>query len=1024
MGNKLFIIGIDKYEHHEKLSTCKKDVLDFKNVLLDSFDFSESSVYELIDENATNKKIQDALRGYSRTLKDDDNLIIFFSGHGSYSSHEERGFWIPFDGTTEYTTWIPNETIIAFINNLKCKHLFLISDSCFSSSLLNQNSSKSNETYNQRQSRWGLTSAFDEAYAPRDPNSNSLFAESIIEFLENSENEFRISKLIESVKDVFIPNVLQTPQGSPLKVEGHKGGEMILSKIQSIDKRGFKGYNNFLSVLKLYRRNARFDKVDIYENRTIKIGYQLFKELDPVIKRLNYYLYLYEGINQIQTLKYLQENYPDTFKQKNLIIFISKDEDQHNIGRKINNINNKFSPINTFYIDDFIRDTCTPEFQIDDSQSKFLSISNFIIPTFNTNQSTSSVSDFVDYWIKKESDPILVIKGTGGIGKTTFAQYISDFAVAKNPKTTVIFIDSVLIKNNLISKSKYAHSIGLYNFYDALFSHESTDYKLTKEQFELNIDAGNILLVIDGLDEVISKIPNFDIEMFLASISASSDELGKGKVIITCRTHFWNKVNSNNDEFEIIELNPFDANQTKEFFEKSFNLLRQQQKAIKLSEQFKFPNSQNEYVYHPYVLDIIRSIVNSETEEIEMDLTKFNSKLLSTEVKTDYIIYRVCDRERKRIGQISVDEQVEFFMYLANKRRGNIQTLNFKSEIEAALNKHVDEVNIEAFKAHPFLQNVGNTTSFKYDFFSELFKSLYISKYFNYNSENIEINNYFFDIISENCWYGSGLNVEIVRRIKSWTEYDVLLVSDIIDQVSKNSDIAIETKRAVIANIFNISLSIQHNLNQNNIISNTELLRSIFKNSNSTLVNLCLINLNHDKSIRFDFSGLKIEDAFIDNYGYFYECTFDDDTVFSKCYLLNIESKKANSSLPMKLFVDCIYDKNIEEAISLHNNKEQSNIDKSKSFINSFLHLFYSNGRLGRQWEDKVIKPRFIGVDIHNYGYKKVMRIMKRHELIQSSNEKEGIKLFINQNYKEDVIRFVKDGTVSKIITQLISDLC
>ena len=56
-------------------------------------------------------------------------------------------------------------------------------------------------------------------------------------------------------------------------------------------------------------------------------------------------------------------------------------------------------------------------------------------------------------------------------------------------------------------------------------------------------------------------------------------------------------------------------------------------------------------------------------------------------------------------------------------------------------------------------------------------------------------------------------------------------------------------------------------------------------------------------------------------------------------------------------------------------------------------------------------------ITVHN---KKVIRLLKRHNVLLSAEEKDGIKLFINDQHKEDVVRFVKDGTISKIISNLI----
>ncbi|HFU0285919.1 TPA: hypothetical protein ACH339_001388, partial [Vibrio parahaemolyticus] len=68
MANKLFLIGINSYKYHNNLASSINDITDFKNVLLEKYDFKPEDVYEIIDENATSKNIQDALRGYGKSL--------------------------------------------------------------------------------------------------------------------------------------------------------------------------------------------------------------------------------------------------------------------------------------------------------------------------------------------------------------------------------------------------------------------------------------------------------------------------------------------------------------------------------------------------------------------------------------------------------------------------------------------------------------------------------------------------------------------------------------------------------------------------------------------------------------------------------------------------------------------------------------------------------------------------------------------------------------------------------------------
>ncbi|MDI1234098.1 MAG: caspase family protein [bacterium] len=1007
MSNKLFIIGIDKYTNHKQLKSCVRDVLDFKNILLEKYYFNEENVYELLDEKATSINIQDALNGYSKATSTEDNLVIFFSGHGGMDIKSDRGFWIPAEGSREYTSWIPNETVITLINNIKCKHIFLICDSCFSNSLLISSGTKASIDYSKHSSRWALTSAFAEA-KDSDEESNTLFTETILSYLENAQSDVRVSELIEEVKRVFLSNLFQQPQGYPLLSNGHKGGEFVFETKQEIDKRTIRGYKDFNKTLQIFKRNSQFTELSLYEDKTKKIGFQIFQEVDSVVKKLTYYLYLYEGINQTQTLKYLQDNFSQIFKEKNLLVFFPKEKNLINPESRKKNIYEKFKPINLFYIDDFIREQCTPKI-IQEDKSKFLSISNFILPIFSKGIEHATIDNYLIDWYEKNNEPIFVVKGTGGIGKTTFSQYIADITQKKYANTSVLFIDSVLIKDHLL-KSNQNGKFKIYNFYEALCAiTDSISEKLSEDIFRINIDVGNILLIIDGLDEVISKIPNFNVKEFLNSIHDSSNSIGGGKVIITCRTFFWDSIDFAEEKLRIIELEPFNLEQTRSFFEKSFDSDEGKiKKAIKLANEFKYPRAENKNIYDPYVLDIIRSLIISEKETIEVDLSSFSSKILKSNIKNDYIIYRVCDRECRRVGQVNVDDQITFFTFLAVEKRGVIYSQNLREEIRQALGKQINLTNVEALKSHPFIKDNGNSLTFRYDFLGDLFRSIYVCSYFDFSSEINIISNFFMEIISENCWFGSSLNIEIVHRLEHWSDDDILLVSDFIEQINKTNDFQLQKKRKVIANIFNLSLAINHKFYGNDIYKNTELLCKMFMKSNNFIDNLSIANIGEDQNIRFDFSGLTVSKSTIDNYGNFWNCSFDEKSTFTSCHLINLTLRKKNSDVSNAKFIDCTYDANVESSLKKVELNDVNRIEQTKIFINDFFHLFFSNGRLGRQWEDKVIKPRYYGINKFNHEYKKTIRVLKRNGLLISKEEKEGTKLFFDENYKEDIITIRK----------------
>ncbi|MGC3947973.1 MAG: caspase family protein [Chryseolinea sp.] len=1013
MANKLILIGIDKYLFHDPLNNCAKDARDLKDILLEKYDFEEWNVSELYNQNATSKAIQDLLMKTVDTLSASDNLVIFFSGHGHYESTRERGYWIPTEGTHTYTSWIANDSLIAILTPAKSKHIVLISDSCFSNTLFLVNPIKGLREYSKYNSRWALTSAFTAAY-DSSKGQNGPFAKAIIEFLQEKESAFRFGELVESVKKKFEVDQFQSPQGSPIACKGHSGGEMTFDIRAPFDKRSLKGYKDFEKVLKLYKRTSEFKELGVYEDKQEKIGYQLFQEVDSVVRKLTYYLYLYEGISLSKTAAKLREKHQQIFTGKFLIVFLPSQKTGEVDASKLSQVMQKFKPVNAFYIEQFIRDQCTPKFATD--SDTFLSISNFIVPSLANED--GDVEEKIQKWFDKDRNPILIVKGTGGIGKTTFVQFFADQWSKKTRDSHVVFIDSIQIRDVFMRRNMNFEAVTIYNFYEAYCDISGiTANKLSEELFRLNVDAGNILLIIDGLDEVISKVPNFKVETFLNSINESSMELGGGKAIITCRTYFWDHNQTGLIDLAAIELEPFDVAQARSFFELSLPSNAQVKKAMKLADQFKYPGADSDNIYHPYVLDVIRSIVTSN-DAVDVDLSGFSSAILQNAVKNDYIIFRICDRERKRIGQISVDEQVQFFMFLAVEKRGVINNEALKSAVEQAIGRRIDRTNVTGLLAHPFLKSNDTVITFRYDFLTDVFRAIHSSQYFVVKDTVARMNENVINLIEENCWYGSGVSLDIVSRLNSWDELNLLVFSEHIDRIV-NSELPQIRVRKILANLFSLCLSLNHRFIGNNVEGNTTIMKTLFQKQVNEITSLCIVHLNFEPSIKFDFSGLTISKAYIEDYHAFWDCKFDSKTVFIDCNLLSIRERKAHQVLSAKNFIDCTYDRSVEDTLRRFREHTINNVEKAKTFLHDFLHLFFSSGKLGRQWEYKIIQPRFPAIAQNIFHYNDVIKMLKSDGVLVLTKEKEGTKMAIADQHREDVVRFIKDGTISPIISQL-----
>lgn len=957
--------------------------------------------------------------------------MIYYSGHGGYQKSTATGFWIAYDSKNEdFSTWINNAVILSYIKQIAAKHIFLISDSCFSRTILLDVPTKSIladvKDYDFYKSRWALTSGAEES-KDGSPGENSLFGESIINILKVNNEELRVSKLIEEVKDVYKVNVFQKPQGYPLNDPNHKGGELILKANEEIEyTKQVKGYKDLLTILQLYQQNTAFKELGEFENKTQRIGYQIFQENDKVKKKVTNYLYLYEGIVQQKTYDHIRTRFPEIFKDKSLIILIPKEKDQKLLEKRKNNIRDKFQPLNIFYIDDFIRDQCTPNnfahrHKLDD---KYLGIHNFVVPHFEYEKHVHESPSFFQDWLEHENEPILVIKGEGGIGKTTMAQFIADKYLKLNTDAFVLFIDSSEVIAKLTDNVKNRGNISLYNFYEA--THDRSESIINEDLFRLNLDAGNFLLIIDGLDEVISKLP-FNVEEFLNSIIEYTSELGNGKTVIACRSYFWEKSNFPSGKIKAVEILPFNINQTRVFFEKSFGAERRKiDKGLKIVEEFKFTDERGESSYHPYVLDVVRAIVESDQDILQSD-NSFTTSILERSVKNDYIIYRICYRERLRVEQISVDEQLDFFLYWSIKRRGVISLENFGIELKEALKKHIDDNTIEAFKSHPFIDVADSTIRFKYDFFADYFKSIFISRHLCLDSVYHDITSDFLKIIIENCWYGSSMITDIKNRVMHWSDNELLKCSDIIEQIKVKLPDDINGQRKSIAGFFNICLAINIKFNSNSIEKNTYLVKALFSKISKEIHSLHIINMHsNDETIRFNFEDTTLYECFIDNFEAFWKCAFNDSTFFVNSHF----DKKIK--IPKHNFQNCFTDTKFnnvfkKEEVSNHNASEHI-----RDFLQGFFGLFYARGMMQPQTISKPHKgtehhpplnKKYASVANNFFDFEDVITFMKKEGVIEVYSEFAEEKVKITSVFKNDSLKFIKDGTVSKGISNLIGKL-
>ena len=90
----LLIIGIDKYKEVSPLHNAVKDSKAVCDVLIAQYAFEKSDLIELYNENATRENIIEAFDELSEKITQDDNLLIYYAGHGYYRRNLKLGYWV------------------------------------------------------------------------------------------------------------------------------------------------------------------------------------------------------------------------------------------------------------------------------------------------------------------------------------------------------------------------------------------------------------------------------------------------------------------------------------------------------------------------------------------------------------------------------------------------------------------------------------------------------------------------------------------------------------------------------------------------------------------------------------------------------------------------------------------------------------------------------------------------------------------------------------------------------------------
>lgn len=230
------IIGNNDYTGYPDLQTPVTDAKSLEVLLRERYGFKTKLLL-----NANRHTIMSALNELNQKLTEQDNLLIYYAGHGEIDPKSQTAYWLPVDAEAGNTAnWISSNSITEYLSIMQAKHIMVVADSCYSGALTGSAIAKLPEgmdqakrerwlkVMNTRKARTVLTSGGVKPVMDRGGGEHSVFANAFLKVLRSNK------RIIEDY-DVFrdVANQVrvsasragfeQSPQYAPLQHAGHEG---------------------------------------------------------------------------------------------------------------------------------------------------------------------------------------------------------------------------------------------------------------------------------------------------------------------------------------------------------------------------------------------------------------------------------------------------------------------------------------------------------------------------------------------------------------------------------------------------------------------------------------------------------------------------------------------------------------------------------------------------------------------------------------------------------------------------------
>lgn len=224
------LVGVDNYDDYG-ISDLAKPIIDAKKVkavLTEKYGFAPSDVFLLTDPDRS--KFYSVVENIGSIIRPEDNLLIFYAGHGYWDSQYDAGYWLLKDAVpTSRASWLSNNELKTLLNGLNTRHTLVIADACYSGSLIKSRDLDFNielQSLYASKSRKAMTSG-----SLKTVPDESIFLYYLIKRLEANEKKYlRAEYLFNSLRDEVMINTENTPLYGDIPSLMQEGGDFLFKQ--------------------------------------------------------------------------------------------------------------------------------------------------------------------------------------------------------------------------------------------------------------------------------------------------------------------------------------------------------------------------------------------------------------------------------------------------------------------------------------------------------------------------------------------------------------------------------------------------------------------------------------------------------------------------------------------------------------------------------------------------------------------------------------------------------------------------